>query len=176
METRKPELSDLNALLAVATAGGFREAARKGRQSASTLSEAIRRLETDLGVRLLNRSTRSITPTEAGAQLLERLGPALREVDAAIDVVNTFRDRPSGTLRLNVPISVARLVLPAILPGFMAAYPDIRVEITAEDSFVDVLAQGCDAGMRYEERLEADMIAVPIGPRHQRMATAAAPA
>ncbi|WP_420382753.1 LysR substrate-binding domain-containing protein [Novosphingobium sp.] len=176
METRKPELSDLNALLAVATAGGFREAARKGRQSASTLSEAIRRLETDLGVRLLNRSTRSVTPTEAGAQLLERLGPALREVDAAIDVVNTFRDRPSGTLRLNVPISVARLVLPAILPGFMAAYPDIRVEITAEDSFVDVLAQGCDAGMRYEERLEADMIAVPTGPRHQRMATAAAPA
>jgi len=175
-DSKTPDLSDLNAFLAVATAGGFREAARGGRQGASTLSEAVRRLEADLGVRLLNRSTRSVTATEAGARLLERLGPALREVDAAIDVVNTFRDRPTGTLRLNVPIVAARLVLPAILPGFMAAYPDIRVEITAEDSFVDVLAKGCDAGVRYEERLEADMIAVPIGPRHQRIATAAAPA
>jgi DNA-binding transcriptional LysR family regulator len=90
-------------------------------------------------------------------------------------VVNTFRDRPAGTLRLNVPISAARLVLPRIVPGFLAAYPDIRLEVIAEDSFVDVLAAGCDAGIRYDERLEQDMIAVPIGPRKQRHAAAASP-
>ncbi len=169
------DLGDLAALMAVARAGGFREAARAGGAGASTLSEAVRRLDTRLGVRLLHRTTRSVSPTEAGARLLERLGPALGEVEAALDVVNGFRDRPAGTLKLNVPVSAARLVLPAILPPFLAAYPDIRVEVIAEDGFVDLLAAGCDAGMRYDERLEADMIAVPIGPREQRFATAAAP-
>jgi DNA-binding transcriptional LysR family regulator len=172
----KADLSDLNAFLAVAEAGGFRDAARTAGSSASTLSEAVRRLETRLGVRLLHRTTRSVTPTEAGARLIERLAPAIGEVEAALDVVNLFRDRPAGTLRLNVPVSAARLVLPAILPGFLAAYPDIEVEIVAEDGFVDMVASGCDAGIRYDERLEQDMIAVPIGPRVQRFATAAAPA
>jgi DNA-binding transcriptional LysR family regulator len=96
-------------------------------------------------------------------------------VEAALDVVNVFRDRPAGTLKLNVPVSAARLVLPKIVPPFLAAYPDIRLEIVAEDNFVDVLAAGCDAGIRYDERLEQDMIAVPIGPRVQRFAAAAAP-
>lgn len=172
----KADLSDLNAFLAVAEARGFRDAARMVGSSASTLSEAVRRLETRLGVRLLHRSTRSVTPTEAGTRLIERLAPALGEVEAALDVVNLFRDNPAGTLRLNVPVSAARLVLPAILPGFLAAYPDIAVEIIAEDGFVDMVASGCDAGIRYDERLEQDMIAVPIGPRVQRFATAAAPA
>ena len=170
------DLGDLQAFLAVARAGGFREGARLAGASASGLSEAVRRLEARLGVRLLHRTTRSVRPTEAGARLMERLGPALGEVDAALDVVNGFRDRPAGTLRLNVPVSAARLVLPGLVPPFLAAYPEIRLEIVAEDSFVDVLAAGCDAGIRYDERLEADMIAVPIGPRVQRFATAAAPA
>jgi DNA-binding transcriptional LysR family regulator len=172
----KTDLSDLNAFVAVARAKGFRDAARASGVSASGLSEAIRRLEAQLGVRLLNRTTRSVMPTEAGERLLERLSPALREVEAALDVVNRFRDRPAGTLKLNVPISAARLVLPTIVPPFLAAYPDIRMEVIAEESFVDVLASGCDAGIRYEERLEQDMIAVPIGPRHQRFALGAAPA
>jgi DNA-binding transcriptional LysR family regulator len=172
----KADLGDLNAFLAVAQARGFREAARATSSSASTLSEAVRRLETELGVRLLHRTTRSVTPTEAGARLIDRLAPALGEVAAALDVMEGFRDRPAGKLRLTVPVVAARLVLPAILPGFIAAYPDIRLEIVAEDSFVDVLASGCDAGIRYDERLEQDMIAVPIGPRVQRFATAAAPA
>jgi DNA-binding transcriptional LysR family regulator len=171
----RANLEDLNAFLAVAQARGFRDAARATNVSASSLSEKVRRLETRLGVRLLHRTTRSVTPTEAGARLMDRLGPALGEVEAALDVVNGFRERPAGTLRLNVPVSAARLVLPAILPGFLAAYPDIQMEIIAEDSFVDVLATGCDAGIRYDERLEQDMIAVPIGPRIQRMATAASP-
>jgi len=172
----KSNLGDLNALMAVARAGGFRDAARATGISASGLSEAVRRLETALGVRLFNRSTRSVVPTEAGKRLLERLSPALTEVESALDVVNTFRDRTAGTLRLNVPVSAARLVLPAIVPGFLAAYPEIRLEVVAEDSFVDVLAAGFDAGIRYDERLEQDMIAVPIGPRVQRFAAAASPA
>lgn len=170
------DLGDLTAFVAVARAGGFREGARVSRKSASSLSEAVRRLEARLGVRLLNRTTRSVAPTEAGARLLERLGPALGDVEAALDVVNGFRDQPAGTLRLNVPVSAARLVLPAIVPPFLAAYPDILLEVIAEDGFVDVLAAGCDAGIRYDERLEQDMIAVPIGGREQRFATAAAPA
>src|SRR3954470_3468323 len=127
------DLGDLTALLAVAKASGFRDAARATGSSASSLSEAVRRLETRLGVRLLHRTTRSVAPTEAGARLLERLGPALGEVEAALDVVNGFRDRPAGTLRLNVPVVAAKLVLPRLLPPFLAAYPDIRLEVTAED-------------------------------------------
>jgi DNA-binding transcriptional LysR family regulator len=170
------DLNDLNAFLAVARAGGFRDGARASGSSASGLSESVRRLETKLGVRLFNRTTRSVVPTEAGQRLIERLGPALNEVQAALDVANLFRNRPAGTLRLNVPVSAARLVLPAIVPPFLAAYPEIRLEVVAEDSFVDVLAAGCDAGIRYDERLEQDMIAVPIGPRVQRFATAASAA
>src|SRR4029077_7776233 len=93
----------------------------------------------------------------------------------AVDVVNAFRDRPAGTLRLNVPGSVAGLVLPSIVAPFLKAYPDIRLEVIVEETFVDLLAAGCDAGVRYEERLEQDMIAGPIGPRVQRAATAASP-
>ena len=170
------DLGDLTAFVAVARAGGFREAARLSDGSASSLSEAVRRLEAGLGVRLLNRSTRSVAPTEAGARLLDRLGPALAEVDAAVDVVNGFRDRPAGTLRLNVPVSASRLILPGIVPAFLAAYPDIVLEVIAEDSFVDMLAQGCDAGIRYDDKLEQDMVAIPVGPRVQRFAAAASPA
>ena len=169
------DLGDLASFVAVAAARGFRDAARTTGTSASALSEAIRRLETSLGIRLLHRTTRSVAPTEAGARLLERLGPALGEVEAALDTLNALRDRPAGTLRLNVPGSAARLVLPSIVTPFLEAYPDIRLEIVVEDGFVDVLAAGCDAGIRYDERLEQDMIAVPIGPRVQRFATAAAP-
>ena len=170
------DLADLSAFVAVVRTGGFRDGARASGVSASSLSLAVRRLEKKLGVRLLNRTTRSVAPTEAGTRLFERLVPAFDEVEAALDVVNAFRDRPTGTLRLNVPATVARLVLPAIVTPFLQAFPDIRLEVIVEDGFVDVLAAGCDAGIRYDERLEQDMIAVPIGPRVQRFATAASPA
>ena len=170
------DLADLTAFLAVAREGGFRNAARVAGTSASRLSDAVRRLETRLGVRLLHRTTRSVAPTDAGARLLERLAPALGEVHAALDVVNGFRNRPAGRLRLNVPVSASRLVLPRIVPPFLAKYPDICLEVIAEDRFVDVLAEGADAGIRYEERLEQDMVAVPVGPRVQRFAAAASPA
>ena len=172
----EPNLTDLDAFTTVARYRSFRGAAVRRGVSASTLSEAVRRLERRLGLRLLNRTTRSVTPTEAGKRLLERLVPALGEVTAALDEVNSFRDSPTGTLRLNVPTIVARLVLPPIVEGFLQAHPGITVDVAAEDSFIDVLAAGFDAGVRYDERLEQDMIAVPIGPRVQRFAAAAAPA
>ena len=134
------DLQDLSAFVAVVRAGGFRDGARLSGGSASGLSEAVRRLEARLGVRLLNRTTRSVAPTEAGRRLAERLMPALGEMEAALDVVNAFRDRPAGTLRLNVPTSAAHLVLPGIVPPFLRAYPEIRLEVIAEDSYVDVPA------------------------------------
>src|SRR5258708_36519321 len=108
------DLNDLSAFVAVAQAGGFRDAARLDGVSASSLSGAVRRLEAKLGMRLLNRTTRSIAPTEAGARLLERPRPAPGEREAAVDILNAFPDRPGGTLKLNVPATVARLVRPSI--------------------------------------------------------------
>lgn len=169
-------LDDLSALVAVAKAGGFREAARIAGVSPSSMSEAVRRLEASLGVRLLHRTTRSVSTTEAGERLLARVGPALGEIGGALDAVHAEDGEPTGTLRLNVPANVSRTVLPDIVPQFLRAHPGIRLEVTAEDSFVDILASGADAGIRYEERLEQDMIAMPIGPRTQRIITAAAPA
>jgi DNA-binding transcriptional LysR family regulator len=169
------EWNDLAAFVSVARAGGFRDAARIGGVSAASLSVAVRRLESKLGLRLLNRTTRSVAPTEAGLRLIERLMPLFSEMEAALDVLNGFRDKPTGTLKLNVPSSAARIVLPTLVAPFLKAYPDIRVEVMVEDGFVDVLSIGCDAGIRYDERLEQDMIAMPIGPRVQRFATAAAP-
>ncbi|NUP10704.1 MAG: LysR family transcriptional regulator [Polyangiaceae bacterium] len=169
-------LDDVRVFAAVARAGGFRVASRATRRSASSASEAVRRLESEVGVRLLHRTTRTVAPTEAGARLLDRLGPALAEIESALDVVKSSRDQPAGTVRLNVPTIVARVVLPRIVPAFLAAYPDIRVEVTADDDVVDVLRAGCDAGIRYQETLEKDMIAIPIGPREQCYALAASPA
>jgi DNA-binding transcriptional LysR family regulator len=169
-------LADLDAFAAVARERSFRTAAKKRGVSASALSEALRRLEARLGVRLLNRTTRSVTVTEAGRRLVERLGPALGEIAGALDQAASERDNPAGTLRLNVPTIVAREILPPIVGPFLAAHPSIALEVTAEDGFIDVLAAGFDAGVRYEERLEKDMIAIPIGPHVQRYVTAASPA
>jgi DNA-binding transcriptional LysR family regulator len=172
---RQADFADLDAFTAVARARGFRAAAALRGVSPSSLSEAVRRLEARLGVRLLNRTTRSVTPTEAGQTLLERLSPALADVALALDEINAFRDSPTGTLRLNVPGVVARVILPRLLPRFLALNPGVSVEVVADDSFIDVLAAGFDAGVRYDERLEKDMIAVPLsGP--QRFVLVASPA
>ncbi|WP_369061544.1 LysR family transcriptional regulator [Caulobacter sp. 73W] len=171
------DLADLDAFAAVARARSFRGAATLRGVSASSLSEAVRRLEARLDVRLLNRTTRSVTPTEAGERLLTRLRPALGEVAGALEELGALRaEGPSGTLRLNAPTVVARFILPPIALRFMAAYPGVRLEIIGQDEFIDVLAAGYDAGIRYDERLEKDMIALPIGPREQRFAVVASPA
>jgi DNA-binding transcriptional LysR family regulator len=174
--TDRSDLSDLAAFVAVARAGGFRNAARRNSCSPSALSEAMRRLETRLNMRLFNRTTRSVTLTEAGRGLLDRLSPALSDIGAALDSLDDYRGEARGTLRLNVPSVAADLVLPPILAEFIALHPNIRVEVAADEHFIDVLAAGFDAGIRYDDAIEKDMIAVPIGPREQRFVTAASKA
>ncbi|PWV97666.1 LysR family transcriptional regulator [Hoeflea marina] len=169
-------LAELDAFATVARLRSFRAAGKLRRVSASSLSEAMRRLETRLEVRLLNRTTRSVTVTDAGRRLLERLAPLLGEIETALDDINDFRDRPAGRLRLNVPSIVARCILPDIACRFLALYPDITLEVATEDAYIDVVGEGYDAGIRYEEELQQDMIALPLGPRRQRYVTVASPA
>lgn len=168
-------LADLEAFAGVAAQRSFRKAAALRAVSASSLSEAVRRLEAKLGTRLLNRTTRSVTPTDAGERLLERLSPMLADLAGALDEVRSSDAAPAGRLRLNVPTIVARLFLPPIVVPFLQAYPGIRMEIEAHDAFIDVFAAGFDAGVRYDESLDLDMIAIPIGPRTQRFCAAASP-
>lgn len=168
-------LADLEAFASVAAARSYRGAASMRGVSASTLSEAVRRLEAKLGTRLLNRTTRSVTPTEAGAALLERLTPMLADLASVLDTLKGSDGRPAGRLKLNAPTIVARLFLPGIVVPFLKANPAIIIEVAAHDSFIDVFAAGYDAGIRYDESLDLDMIAIPIGPRRQRFCAAASP-
>ncbi|MFO6296918.1 LysR substrate-binding domain-containing protein [Rahnella selenatireducens] len=170
------DIALLHAVVEVAKAGGFREAARVTGSNASRLSDAVRRAEQQLGIRLFHRTTRTVVLTEAGRALIERLQPAMNEVNAALDTLNRYRNTPGGTLRLNVPVSATRLILPALVPEFLRRYPDIQLEIIAESNVQYVFRDGCDAGIRYDERLEQDMVALPIGPRRQRYAAAASTA
>jgi len=172
---RRLPLADLEAFAAVAELRSFRKAAALRGISATSLSDAMRRLEARLGVRLLTRTTRSVTLTDAGQQLLARLAPALGDIASMLDGLGEAGDMPGGTLRLNVPGIVARYILPPIVVRFLKAHPRISIEIVAEDFYSDVFAKGFDAGVRYDERLELDMIAVPLGPRSQRFLAVAAP-
>ena len=142
---------------------------------ASTVSEAVRRLEDQLGTRLMNRTTRSVALTVAGSELMTRILPVLAGLDSAMDTVAGFGKGLHGTLRLNVPGAVTRTILPPIAADFLHSYPEIRLDITVDDGLVDILSMGADAGIRYGEMLAQDAIFVPIGPRHQRMAAAASP-
>ncbi|MGS1095120.1 LysR family transcriptional regulator [Aquamicrobium terrae] len=168
------ELSHLPVFAAVARNGSFRAAARELGIAPSAVSHAVSALEARLGVRLLARTTRSVALTEEGAVLLERLRPALSEIDLALTQAVEARDRPAGNLRLNVPRTAAELALAPRLGAFAAAYPDIRLEIVNEDRFTDVVEGGFDAGVRLGESLQRDMIAVRIGPQ-LRSAVVAAP-
>ena len=172
---RRLPLADLEAFAAVAELRSFRKAAALRGISATSLSDAMRRLEARLGVRLLTRTTRSVTLTDAGQQLLSRLSPALGDIASMLDGLGQAGDTPGGTLRLNVPGIVARYILPPIVVRFLKAHPRISIEIVAEDFYSDVFAKGFDAGVRYDERLELDMIAVPLGPRSQRFLAVASP-
>ncbi|RWN01764.1 MAG: LysR family transcriptional regulator [Mesorhizobium sp.] len=161
---KRTHLSQLAVLATVAQCGSFRGAARELAIAPSAVSHAVSSLEARLGVRLLARSTRSVAPTEEGAQLLERLRPALSEIDLALESVVEARDRPAGNVRLTVPRTAAHLALTPRLGAFASAYPDIVLEIVIEDRFTDVVEGGFDAGVRLGESLQRDMIAVRIGP------------
>lgn len=161
------DLSDLDAFAAVARHQSFRKAADERGVSASALSHAMRTLEGKLGVRLLNRTTRSVTPTEAGNQLLATLIPALADVAEALHQLTSRQEIPTGTLRLNVSRPAARLVIAPLLAPFTAAYPRVNVELVTDDGLSDIVDKGFDAGVRFGESLAGDMIAVPVGsPRH----------
>jgi DNA-binding transcriptional LysR family regulator len=168
------DLDDLAAFAAVARTRNFRRAATALRISASGLSQRMRDLESRLGVRLLNRTTRSVAPTEAGERLLRRLAPALQEVEDATLEVRGMRDRPSGRLRINGPEPALRLVFAPMVGPFLTRYPEIELEVVAESSLIDIVREGFDAGIRYEETLAQDMIAVSLG-RPERTVLVAAP-
>jgi DNA-binding transcriptional LysR family regulator len=168
------DLRDLDAFVAVARTRNFRRAALESRVSVSSLSQRLRGMEERLGVRLMNRTTRSVALTEAGELLLERVGPAISEVSEALDRVRGLRDVPSGRLRINAPPPAVDLVLAPMVAPFLKAYPQIDLEIVAESSFIDIVNAGFDAGVRYGEHLAQDMIAVSLGPP-QRYAVVASP-
>ncbi len=168
------DLSRLAAFAAVAEHRSFRGAATARGLSASTLSLAVRELETSLGVRLLNRTTRSVAPTQAGSALLARLKPTLADLAAMLDEVRSEASEPAGTVRINAPQPAIDLVLAPIVTAFLADYPKVRLEIIAETSLIDIVQEGFDAGVRWGEDLAQDMVAVPIG-RPQRYAIVAAP-
>lgn len=168
-------LDGLSVFLAVCETGGFRAAAKRLGLSPSTVSERIVLLETRLGAPLLIRTTRSVVPTEVGRVLADRLLPVLGEARAALLDAASSQSRVRGLLRLNVTGAVMVDILPPLLDRFLLANPEVRVELVVEDRLVDIAAVGCDAGIRYGEHLAQDMIAVPIGPRFQRIAAAAAP-
>jgi DNA-binding transcriptional LysR family regulator len=167
-------IPDLAAFALLAELRSFRRAGEVMGVSASALSHRLRRMETALGVRLLNRSTRAVAPTEAGERLLARLSPALADIEAGLMEVAAFRERPAGRLRLSVPRSAARLAIAPRLGGFLKAYPDIRVEVVSDNALIDIVAGGFDAGIRFDENLPAEMIAVRIG-KPLRMAAVASP-
>ncbi|MHA6299959.1 LysR family transcriptional regulator [Devosia sp. CAU 1758] len=156
--------ADLIAFITVAQERSFTRAAGRLGVSQSAISHALSRLESRLGVRLLTRSTRSVSPTEAGEHLLATVEPRFLEVDAALEQVSEFRDTPAGTIRLTAGEHAVNSVLWPRLQSFTRAYPDIRLEIIAENGLVDIVAQRYDAGVRLGEQLAKDMIAVRIGP------------
>lgn len=170
-----PDLRDLEAFANVARAKSFRKAAREMGLSVSGLSQRLRDLEELLGMRLLNRTTRSVSPTEAGEELLERLWPALDAMRAAVVDVQDRRDRPAGRLKINAPPPAVQFVLAPMVAPFLKQYPDIELLVEADSVRIDIVAAGFDAGVRYEEHLAQDMIAVPLG-GPESYAIAAAPA
>jgi DNA-binding transcriptional LysR family regulator len=167
-------LTDLDAFAAVARHRSFRKAAAERGVSASTLSQALRDLEAQLGVRLLNRTTRSVAPTEAGARLLARLAPALADIAAAVDQAADQDGSPAGTVRINAPEPAIDLVLAPMIGAFLAAYPKVRLEVVGESRLIDIVEDGYDIGVRWGESLARDMIAVPLAGR-QRFAVVGSP-
>jgi DNA-binding transcriptional LysR family regulator len=158
----RPDLSSLSAFVTIAAHRSFRKAADELGTSPSTLSHAIRTLEERIGVRLLNRTTRSVSVTESGAKLAARLTAVLHDLDAALEELDHFRRAPSGLLRINANQAGARILVESVVPRFMASYPDIRLDLVTDDKLVDIVAAGFDAGVRLRESVPEDMVAVPF--------------
>jgi DNA-binding transcriptional LysR family regulator len=157
-------LDSFDVFAAIVRCGGFRAAALERGVSSSALSQTINALEEALGIRLLNRTTRSVFPTEAGQRLLDRLTPALTDIRLAIAEVDELRDTPSGTLRINAPAPAVDHLLCRLVFEFMETYREVKIEIISDAAVIDIVEQGFDAGVRFGKQLAQDMIAVPLGP------------
>ncbi|MFC5359037.1 LysR family transcriptional regulator [Azospirillum himalayense] len=157
-------MDSFDVFAAIVRCGGFRAAALERGVSSSALSQTMNALEEALGIRLLNRTTRSVSPTEAGQRLLDRLAPALSDIQLAIAEVDELRDSPSGTLRINAPAPAVDHLLCPLVFDFMDAYPEVKIEIISDAAVIDIVEQGFDAGVRFGKQLAQDMIAVPFGP------------
>lgn len=166
-------LKGLEAVLAIARRGSFRAAALDLSMSTTALSHTIGRLEAGLGVRLFNRTTRSVSLTDAGREFVTRVAPALTEIRAAVDAARSQRETPSGALRINASVQAGRQIAPLVL-AFLRQYPDMQVDLVTEGRLVDIVAEGFDLGIRPAELVPRDMIALPLG-RPQRHAVVASP-
>lgn len=170
----KDDLSDLVSFISVARERSFTKAAAKLGFSQSTLSHAIRALEERLGVRLLTRTTRSVSTTQAGERLMQSLAPRFDEIARELASLSEFKERPSGTIRITTGRHAAQTILWPRLKPFLAKYPDVHVELNIEYAFADIVAHRFDAGVRLGEQVAKDMVAIRIGP-DMRMAVVAAP-
>lgn len=167
-------LDHLETFALIVRCGGFRAAAAERGVSSSVMSQTMSALEQELGIRLLNRTTRSVAVTEAGQRLLERLSPAIDDIRLAVSELDQLRETPSGTLRINAPEPAVHHVLCPLAFAFMKANPEVRVEIISDAAITDIVEQGFDAGVRFGQQLAQDVIAIPIGPA-LRYAIVAAP-
>ena len=172
---RRDELGDLSAFLAVAQEQSFTRAAAKLGTSQSALSHTIRRLEERLGIRLLTRTTRNVSTTEAGKRLLDTVHPAVDSIRRELENLSELRDRPSGTIRITTPEHAAQTVLWPVIDKFLGDYPDVHIELNAENSLTDIVAEGFDAGVRLGEQVAKDMVAVRIGPQLRMVVIASPP-
>jgi DNA-binding transcriptional LysR family regulator len=170
----KSVIPDLEVFAAVARHRSFRRAALERGVSPALISQTVRRLEEELGVELLRRTTRSVALTTAGEQLLLPVAPALDEIRGAVERINAHRETPIGRLRINAPAPVAQFVLAPLLAGFLRSCPQVEMEVVAEAAKIDIVQGGFDAGVRFDDDLQQDAVAVPIGPP-QRYAVVASP-
>ncbi|WDZ95773.1 LysR family transcriptional regulator [Herbaspirillum sp. WKF16] len=159
----EPSLSELKALACIATHRSFRKAADELELAPSTLSHMMRGLEDRMGTRLLNRTTRSVSPTQAGERLVAKIRPILQDLERVLAEVDASRDRPSGLLRLTASETVSMLLIQEVIPTFLTQYPEMEVDLVAEPALVDIVAEGYDAGFRLGENVARDMVAVRFG-------------
>jgi DNA-binding transcriptional LysR family regulator len=172
-DAHPPDLAGVTAFVAVAEARSFRAAGERLGVTRPAVSQALRRLEDRLGVALVERTTRRVRLTEAGERLYETLGPAVADVRAALGAVGELRDRPRGLLRLAVSSIAERFLAGPLLAGFVAAYPDVRLDVTVDDAAADLVAAGVDAAVRLGEVIAPDMIAVPVSGEQRQIVVAA---
>lgn len=169
------KLADFDAVLAIARRGSFRAAALDMGMSTSALSSAVAKLEGQLGVRLFNRTTRSVSLTAAGQRFVDQLSPALKDIHGAIDTVRAQQETPSGVLRINTFATAGREILAPLVLDFLRRFPGVQIDLVTEGNLVDIVAEGFDFGVRSQTLVPSDMIAIPLGPA-RRYAVVAAPA